>query len=288
VRWFDVAIVGAGPAGCSAAIFLARRGYSIAMIDRSVFPREKFCGDFLNPANWEIFEKLGVQDALLSLGHEKIDTFRLSTPSATVSVPFPSQNGRRGFGLGLRRSLLDDLLLRLAEKEGVALKQGSKPRSLGRDSSGWIMTCGDDSAEEKVRAKLLIGADGRNSWVANQVGLTAPNERAGKFVAFQLHLSSADGVNGDVQIHVFPGGYGGLVGLGGGMATLCFAIDKIMAREAARMEDLLKKYLCQNPRLKAVLDAGEAVGNERSVYPVHFRPGAVSATASCSRETRPA
>lgn len=272
MKRFDVAVVGGGPAGCSAAIFLARKGYSVTMIDRSVFPREKLCGDFLNPVNWEIFEKLDIHNALLSLAHEKIGAFHLSTLSTAVTIAFPAQNGRQGFGLGLRRSLFDDLLRRLAENEGVAFKQGCKPRGLGRDSSGWILTCGDDSAEEKVHAKFLIGTDGRNSWVAHKLGLAAP-EHAGKFVGFQLHLSSSSAaIDGDVQIHLFPGGYGGFVRLGGGMATLCFIIEKRKVREMPVLKGLLKKYLCRNPRLKAALEGGKAVGAERSVYPVYFSP----------------
>jgi len=276
VKRFDVAIVGAGPAGCSAAVFLARKGYSVAMIDRSAFPREKLCGDFLNPANWEIFAKLGIRNELLLLAHEKIVAFRISTTSATAVIPFPLQNGRQSFGLGLRRSLLDDLLVRLAKKTGVAVGQGCKPGELSRDSSGWILSCGHDYAEAKIHAKLLIGADGRNSWVAYRLGLAVPNERAGKYVAFQLHLvSAAGGINGnqgEVQIHLFPGGYGGLVGLGGGTATLCFVIDKRTAREAATVKDLLKNNLCSNPRLKETLEAAETVGGDRSAYPVYFSP----------------
>jgi flavin-dependent dehydrogenase len=215
---------------------------------------------------------LDLQNALLSLTHEKVTSFCISTASATVTIPFPAQNGRQGFGLGLRRSLFDDLLRRLAENEGVAFKQGCKPRGFGRDSSGWILTCGDDSAEEKVHAKFLIGADGRNSWVAHKLGLAVPDEHAGKFVAFQLHLSSAGAIDGEVQIHLFPGGYGGLVRLGGGMATLCFIIEKRKVREMPALKGLLKKYLCRNPRLKAALEGGKAVGAERSVYPVYFSP----------------
>ena len=52
LRPFDIAIVGAGPAGSAAAISLARRGYAVALLDKTFFPREKLCGDFLNPANW--------------------------------------------------------------------------------------------------------------------------------------------------------------------------------------------------------------------------------------------
>src|SRR3989304_5219331 len=119
VERFDVAIVGAGPAGSSAAISLARRGYSVILLERALFPREKLCGDFLNPANWELFECLGVADKLLSLEHEKVTAFRISTflgDDATIS--FPSRNGKTISGFGLRRSSLDDLLLRQAEKGG--------------------------------------------------------------------------------------------------------------------------------------------------------------------------
>ena len=69
---FDVAIVGAGPAGSSAAISLARKGYSVILLERAIFPREKLCGDFLNPANWPLLERLGVVDEILSLEHEKV------------------------------------------------------------------------------------------------------------------------------------------------------------------------------------------------------------------------
>ena len=272
MKRFDVAVVGAGPAGCSAAIFLARKGYSVALIDRSVFPREKLCGDFLNPANWKIFEKLDLQNALLSLTHEKVTSFRISTDSATATIPFPPQSGKHLFGLGLRRSLFDDLLLRLAEKEGVTVRQGCKPRQLSRNGPTWMLTCGGFSAEENVYAQLLIGADGRNSWVAHKLGAAGPEAEPGRFVGFQLHLRGLRGVAGEVQIYLFSGGYGGLVGLGGDMATLCFIIDKRTAREVRALEDLLKKYLCRNPRLKEALEGGEAVGAERSVYPVYFSP----------------
>jgi geranylgeranyl reductase family protein len=271
MKQFDVAVVGAGPAGCSAATFLSRKGYSVALIDRSVFPREKLCGDFLSPVNWKIFDKLGIQNSLLSLAHEKVSSFRISTASATVKISFPPQNGRHFFGVGLRRSLFDDLLRRLAEKEGATVKQGCKPSQLIRDGSNWTLTC-VDSSEDKVHAKLLIGADGRNSWVAHRLGLVVPEAAAARFVGFQLHLCGQRTSAGDVQIHLFPGGYGGLVGLGRDMATLCFIIDKKIAREKPAVKDLIEKHLYRNSRLEEALEDGEIIEAERSVYPVYFSP----------------
>src|SRR3989337_2012856 len=66
MKEFDVAIIGAGPAGCSAAITLAQDGYHVALIDRAVFPRDKLCGDFINPINWPVLQELNVGPELLS------------------------------------------------------------------------------------------------------------------------------------------------------------------------------------------------------------------------------
>lgn len=272
MKRFDVAIVGAGPAGCSSAVFLARRGYSVVLLDKALFPREKLCGDFLNPANWEIFDRLAIRDALLSLQHEKVESFLISSQTASATVPFPSRNGRSFFGLGLKRSLFDALLLRLAERVGVTVRQGCKPSELSRDEAGWVLTCGDSSSVTKLHAKLLIGADGRNSWVAHRLGLTAPDESSGRFVAFQSHLRDCRGIDRDVQIHLFPGGYAGLVGLGEGMANLCFTVEKKLAREATAIEVFFRKYLYQNNRLKDALETAEPVGELRSMYPVYFSP----------------
>ncbi len=65
---FDVIIVGAGPAGAASAISLARRGYAVALIDKEEFPREKLCGDFINPSNWPMLAQLGVTRDLFTAG----------------------------------------------------------------------------------------------------------------------------------------------------------------------------------------------------------------------------
>ena len=59
MRAFDIAVVGAGPAGSAAAITLARQGYAVALLDKERFPREKLCGDFINPISRPILRDLG-------------------------------------------------------------------------------------------------------------------------------------------------------------------------------------------------------------------------------------
>ncbi|MBI2989028.1 MAG: NAD(P)/FAD-dependent oxidoreductase [Deltaproteobacteria bacterium] len=270
---FDVAVVGAGPAGSSSAVSLARRGYSVILLERALFPREKLCGDFLNPANWELFEHLGVADKLLSLEHEKVTAFRISTFSgADATISFPSRNGKTIAGFGLRRSALDDLLLRQAEKEGVVVKQGRKVRALIREAAGWCVMVGGEPESEKVSSTFLIGADGRNSWVAHRLGLARTSESPGHYVAFQLHLKGVRGLQGDVQIHVFPGGYAGLVGLGGGTANLCFTVERREIKQGISLEALFENRLYKNSFLRQSLAGSEIASKVRAASPLYFPP----------------
>jgi flavin-dependent dehydrogenase len=173
---FDAAVVGAGPAGSAAAICLARRGYAVALIDKAVFPRDKLCGDFLNPAGWSLFARLGIRDALLASDHQKVTAFRVSTASAEALIPFT-----RVFGVGMRRRAFDDLLVKQAVREGALLYEGVKLTALERDGDGWKLR-GENGAEEReFLSRLVIGADGRNSWTAHRLGAIAARlPRAGR------------------------------------------------------------------------------------------------------------
>src|SRR5262245_66115387 len=111
---FDVAIVGAGPAGSSAAIALAREGcYSVAVLDKEQFPREKLCGDFLNPISWPLLRELGVEREILARSHEKVTTFRFSSLfGEEAEVKLPGRGDGTVFGLGLCRWGLGQGVLR--------------------------------------------------------------------------------------------------------------------------------------------------------------------------------
>ena len=265
MKRFDVAVIGAGPAGSSAAIFLARRGHSVALIDKAVFPRDKLCGDFLNPAGWNLFGRLGIREALLASEHQKIRAFRVSTASAEALIPFT-----RVYGVGIRRRVFDNLLAKQAAGEGAQLFEGMKLSAVEREGGEWKLQGEDRSGEQKYFARLLIGADGRNSWTAGRLGAIAAQSKAGRFVGFQLNLTRCRVPAGEIQIHIFPGGYAGLMALGGGAANLSFAIDKTIARESS-VDAIVGQYFSKNPYLREAV-APCAVAEVRSIYPLDFAP----------------
>src|SRR5436305_14773441 len=71
---FDVAIVGGGPAGSSCAAFCARGGLRTLVLEREKFPREKVCGDCLNPSCWPVLQRLSLAQRVRALPHSKLDS----------------------------------------------------------------------------------------------------------------------------------------------------------------------------------------------------------------------
>ena len=266
----DVAIVGAGPAGSSAAIALARRGYDVVLVDKQQFPREKLCGDFVNPINWPVFENLSVAERVLAQPHGEVSGFRITACSGEAAeTSFKSVPQQRAIGLGLRRALLDQVLVERAAELGVSMRLGTRVEGLIKAERAWRIALG---TEEILRAKLIIGADGRNSWVAQQLGMNTSSSTHGRSIGFQTRLRSPGAAQGKIEIHLFPGGYAGLVALGDGTVSLGLAIDRAKLPRARITDFLLAECLPQNPHLKGILSRSQRVAGLRSAYPVYF-PG---------------
>lgn len=211
---YDVAIIGGGPAGATCATLCASGGRSVLLLERSHFPRDKVCGDCLNPLAWDVLEQLGLHERILSLPHTVIEGVRfIGTNNTTVRIPFP-QAARPE--LGVSRSQLDHLLLTRAREAGVHIHENMPLKKLRRLPAGWGMECDAGVFE----AKQLVAADGRNSTVARQLGLLPaplPDER----VAVQTHLKEPSGLDKDVTLQFVREGYAGLAPIGNSLANLC-------------------------------------------------------------------
>src|SRR5215471_10253100 len=110
MQLFDVAIVGGGPAGSSCAAFCAMAGLKALVLDREKFPREKVCGDCLNPSCWPVLERLTIADQVRDLPHSKLCSVAfIAIEGHQVVLDLPSEPNCE---ISVKRSLFDDLLLR--------------------------------------------------------------------------------------------------------------------------------------------------------------------------------
>ncbi|HYJ04339.1 MAG TPA: NAD(P)/FAD-dependent oxidoreductase [Chthoniobacterales bacterium] len=223
---FDVAIVGGGPAGSSCAAFCSKAGLRTLLLERATFPREKVCGDCLNPAAWPILRRLELAERLRSLPHAKLDRVELiGIKGRRLSVKLPDGANAE---IAIKRSLLDELLLRRAQELGAAVFENTTVTALTPPdprAQHWSISAG----EQSFRSRTLVAADGRNSTVARLCGLLPRSTK--ERVALQTHLPLPPGFGDRVVLEFRPEGYSGLAPVGGGELNLCLVSvpDKIAA-----------------------------------------------------------
>src|SRR3989475_8978960 len=129
-RW-DVIVVGAGPAGATTALLLARAGASVLLLDRARFPRDKACSEYLSPATTEILERLGA-DSLAAVGgaaHAKLYGMKVVAPcGAAMCGRF--RGGPRPYSFALPRTTFDTILVAAAARAGAHVSEATTVENL--------------------------------------------------------------------------------------------------------------------------------------------------------------
>lgn len=149
---FDVAIIGAGPAGCAAGIMLAKKGMKVLVLDKSEFPREKPCGGLLTEKTYSIItETLGLT-GLDEIIIQKSDSFEIYDGKR-----FINSAKANNYTYYVSRKILDNFLLEAAKQAGCVVLTGTTISNIKRK----IIHIGADN----YRFEYMIGADGLNSMV---------------------------------------------------------------------------------------------------------------------------
>lgn len=250
---FDCAVVGAGPAGCAAALYLSRARRSTALIERASFPRRKACGEGILPAGVAVLRELGVFDEAASLGREFSGVSYTTRGGGQARGRFPD-----GTGLAVPREDLDSLLLRrAAAAPGVTSYEHNGARAVVADGAG--VRVGLEDGE--VRARRLIVADGLASPTLRSLGVgrRAPRRRRYGLAA---RLTGVAGVGSFVEIFMLDGGELYLTPLpGAGRASAALLLEGSAMADAARGREeafwlLARSHPALAPRLAgATLDA---------------------------------
>ena len=249
---FDVIIAGAGPAGASAAIHLARGGLRVLLVEQKKFPRPKLCGEFISPECLQHFEKLGVADAMNCSGPSKIhETVFYSTRGQHLSVPSSWFGGSAA--LGLSRAVMDDVLLRRAQDCGVAVLEGAsinEPLMNQHEVMGVKLKF--DGREQEFRAPVTIDATGRARILTRK--LNQPRSKP-KLIAFKVHLRNTRVAPNACEIYFYPEGYGGLSTIEGEASNLCFIISAEQVKlHHSDPETVMREAVMKNQRAAYTLE----------------------------------
>ena len=268
----EVAIVGAGPAGCAAGIVLARAGVDVAVVDAAVFPRDKACGDALSNDSVRLLGELGAREEAARAPHAVVDRAAAVFPDGTR---IERGYGEPGWIIGRRD--LDDALRRTFEAAGGRLVQGRRVSDLVRRDGAVV---GLEGAGLSWSARVVVAADGYGSVALDAPG---PGPARGRW----LGVSATEywrGVSfpfGDATCdHFFeddlPLGYGWIFPAVAGVSNVgVFLRADAYERQGRRLADLLDAFLARHSdRFRGA----ERVGRRRA-WSLPLAPRPVQVTA---------
>lgn len=267
-----IIIVGAGPAGASLAIRLAKESFDVCLIEREKFPRQKLCGEFISPECLRHFEAFGVLEAMLAAGGEPITKTVFYEPRGkSISVPSKWFGTEIQNALSLSRAATDFHLLKKAGETGAEVLEETQVVGLLIEN---LKVCGvkirtKDGQTKEIFADLTVDATGRakiltklaarefsrqkretqkknNSKSAPVRNLKSKIQNS--FVGFKTHLQNASVEKGVCEIYFFRGGYGGLSEVENNLANHCFLLRADLVKKYGDAQRIVEKVVFQNRR----------------------------------------
>lgn len=254
----EIAVIGGGPAGSSAALHLASAGRDVLLLEREDGVRDKVCGEFLSGEALAALESCGI--AVHALGAASIEEVRVSAGARAAATDLPFR------AAGLSRAVLDRALLGGAERRGAQVLCGARVRAVERTEPGFLVRLTGDRA---IRARAVVLATGKQD-LAPFSRTTRWTGRDG-MIGLKMHCSLDPAARARlgraVELYLFPGGCAGLQPIGSA-ANLCLTLNRgIFSRSRHDFGRLLAAIVDHNARFADAL---------RGLEPLWPRPLAVA------------
>jgi menaquinone-9 beta-reductase len=258
----EVIVVGAGPAGSTAAAYLARSGVDVLLLEKSQFPREKVCGDGLTPRGVKQLVDLGI-DTSEEAGWVHNNALRIITGDLLLHLPWPELSSMPPYGVSRTRQDFDELLAKVAVRDGARLQQSTNVTGAITSPTGRVIgvkaKVGPEKTEVTYKAPLVLACDGVSARLALSVGIEK-NEKRPMGVAVRRYYASPrhkdDFIEGHLELwdrsdpanpKLLPG-YGWVFPLGDG--TVNVGLGTLSTSAAFRSTDyraLLRQWLDGTP-----------------------------------------
>ena len=251
IEKFDIAVIGGGPAGTSAASTAARRGFSVLLLEAGSFPRQKVCGEFLSGEALSILADLVGEERFARA--PRINRTRIFAGQARASLPVTPP------AASISRYDLDAALYKACALAGCIVRERTRAQKAARFKDGFVIR--HESGE--ISARAIINATGRWSNLAKRT-ISEDEQSIGLKQHFFEPACSAS-----CDLYFFDGGYCGVQPIGDGLVNAAAMVKPSVAKNLASV-------FAQNPDLKDRSRSWKAAGDPISTAPLIFRVPATS------------
>lgn len=221
----DVVIIGGGPAGSTAAALLSQKGYRVVVMEKEKFPRFHI-GESLLPTNNAIFEQLGVMEQVAKAGIVKnAAEFDSMYHGRRQQFYFTGAMGRKyDYGFEINRADLDKILLDNCRAKGAEVHEETRVTQVDfNDPEAVVVTAHHPHGEQQWRARFLIDASGRDTFLANRFKCKQPHPKHASAAVFG-HLTGVErlsgGDEGNISLFWFDHGWFWLIPLPNGITSV--------------------------------------------------------------------
>ncbi|MGO9930286.1 MAG: NAD(P)/FAD-dependent oxidoreductase [Steroidobacteraceae bacterium] len=266
----DVAVIGGGPAGSTAAALLARRGYKVIALEKAHHPRFHI-GESLLPMNLPLFERLGVLDKVRALGVFKAGAdFEADNERGYNTFAFARAIGDSPpHAYQVWRQDFDRMLYQHARECGADAREGHEVAAVEqggpRDTRLEVRT--DDGRSYRIQARYLVDASGRDAFLAAKRKLRRKN-RQHQSAAIFGHFRGAEPRSGEdagnISIYRFAHGWMWMIPLPDGVMSVgAVCRPEYLKQRKGRSVEYLLDTLKQNPGLWQRMQRAELIGDAR-------------------------
>lgn len=247
---FDVAIIGGGLAGCNAAITLAQRNRRVLLLEANPYPHPKVCGEFLSPECISLFAESDFLPALQQLNPVTIRAVRITAPNGnTWKTEFPAP------ALGISRYALDSAFANYIAHNGVEVQAGVRVTEItGNLRDCFSLTARTPRGTQIFEAATVVAAYGKRSNLDRSLRRAFLSQHQ-PYVALKRHFRGLP-LPGQIDLHVFRGGYCGMSEVEGGSTNVCLLVQQdvfqsVLKGSRTNVEAFIRWMCSQNTHLRA-------------------------------------
>ncbi len=216
---YDVAIIGGGPAGSTAALYLHDQGFKVCIIEKRTFPRETLCGEFLSREVISTLKNLNLFDSFLKLNPNPITKFKFYNDNNSFI-----ETKLKFSAYGIKRGIFDNFLLDVVKKKGVAVLQPGEVKEIIHSKEFITLVVNNDQSSQTVLCNKVIAAYGKQNILDKKLNRNFVTKKSFlNGVKFHVDESLFNVLEKDaIQIFAAKGIYCGLNFVGENKATVCF------------------------------------------------------------------